>query len=492
MSKSTHTHTQNLIAHYLKQNGLNDTLRAFELELNKKLNIDVVDESLQTIINDRFNFLNLKLQHMELIDDDDFSNNDDEFKIFTPQNLALIKSKNINIPKWSILSPNSKDVLKLGNLKSLIIHSSSALMKLRDDDDAVINVGLYITNDKNLIIQDLDSKNVLVSKSNLHDSVANKLIHAIPNTNIVLSCGMNGQLIIARLVKDESSGCYDLSPELKIQLHKRLITSISYLPIDSNSGYISSIGWDFKLIVNKITFNSDTIIECIPISDYKLMTNGSCITSFIDLESNLPIILIGRLDTSMISVFTIYNDLKLLEIAKLSLNDSEFSNHSFQPMNITMVDPIQNLITFATNHIPYMRLITIKFPSILEILSNYDDFTTLDSKILEISKIQTLEQSFQSNIPILRNIIISNLNSMSPQDKFSSPLIISRPFNKNGLWIFGDDGIIRGFDLSSGDVIEELKTHEGRIKSGFVSNGGETNELLISCGAVDREVVMWQ
>lgn len=245
--------------------------------------------------------------------------------------------------------------------------------------------------------------------------------------------------------------------------------------------------------------NNELIIK--QIGEYKLFTNPTCILLTIDKETNLPLLLVGRLESSLLTIFSINKhplgaeEVKLVELGKLSLNDSEFSSHSFQAMSIGEISYNNKdlIITVATDHIPYMRLITVLVPSIEEILSysknidpNYSVFEKLDKLVVKDNN-----QQFTSSSPILRSYIISNFNSLSPQDKYSNAIILSRP-NCSGLWIPGDDGKLRGFDLRTGNVIETLDSNDGRAKSAFIGQCGMESEVVVVCGAVDKKIVIWR
>ncbi|GME77717.1 unnamed protein product [Ambrosiozyma monospora] len=487
MSGLEDSHIQTLIAHYLKEKNLTKTLQALELEVNRKFQYDSLDEPLSSIINDRTNFLKLKAQQNEM----DPENS--ESKLYTPQQLSLIKTHQITVPSWTILKNRELQSLDLQNQKSLIIDSSLVELKLAESH--ILSAALFVTNDKYLYIHDIDNKkNILELKDPLKNGVSIKLVLGIPNTDYVLLCGMNGLLIATQLVKQDN-GDYELKKLAQAQLHQRLISSMKYLSLDDNgSGFLCSIGWDLKVAVHKVDISNGQL-KIKKVDDYKLITNGCCIEVLKDEETNLPLILVGRIETSMISVFTVSKN-RLIEVCKVALNDSEFSNHSFQAMSILQLGR-QGLITFATNHIPYMRLITIKLPTLTEVLeSNYKDIVAdntgdiINGQLETIASTHKNEQLFQSRTPIIRNVIVSNLNGMSPQDKFSNAMILrrGRTDQEDGVWIFGDDGVIRGFNLATGEVVENVKAHDGRIKSGFSGVNSKGDEVVVTCGAVDRLV----
>ncbi|KAG7896144.1 hypothetical protein KL905_001993 [Ogataea polymorpha] len=435
---------QQLIAHYLKTNNLTRTLEAFELELNKKFDCSV-EESLETILKDRLAYLSLEKP---------------EYK----------STKSL----WTVDAPKRHEILELGTLNSLVISSSFVKLEI---GTTCVSLGLFVTNNKQVHFFDLEKRRNLLVRNDLHDSTATKLVAGADGTDILFSCGMDGKLRVWRVSYDNEFQLKLLSED---QLHKRLVLQMKFRQMDRNSGFLVSTGRDSKLVATKLNLQDGTIEK---LNEVSLLTRASCLLITAD-SSNYPVILVGRTETSMVGVYTIHD--RIFEIGRLALNDSEFSSHSFHPMAFAMTE--SDNVVAATNHIPYMRLITFKVPTIADLIGVEE--TEVAAKIAAASRLATDSESFQTNVTIRRNIIVSNFNSMSPQDKFSDPIVKTRP-HKDGIWIFGDDGIVRGFDVGAGSVVEELKTHEGRIKSAFVAEVGNT-ETIVSCGAVDRVASVWQ
>ncbi|CDK25068.1 unnamed protein product [Kuraishia capsulata CBS 1993] len=457
MSDSLETHINLLVADYLRSKGLIRTVETFEQETNRPLlhNVSKLDENLVSIVTDRVDFLRLK---------EKYSSDDNFERVYTPQQLALIKRSNLKLSNWTPVVPKNRSILHIaGNNKSLIINSS--YWKFGES-----NLGVFINSEKSLFLVDLNSEEVIFSVAKHHGTSNIKLAIGIPESDVVLTFGMNGTVFVNKF----ENNMFTVLQELV--LHARLISDAKYLPIDEKSGYICSIGWDFKVKVTKIEIGPSTKLT--HIGEYKLMTNASCLECFWFKES--AFVAVGRLETSTLSLILIEQE-RIVELAKLPLNDSEFSNHSFQPMSMVQFQEGDNhLLSIATNHVPFMRIITIILPNLDTLLEEAPGLPT------------STEQLFTSSVPMLRDIIVSNLNSFSPQDKYSSAQILKRPVPNQGLWIVGDDGKIRGMDLKSGEIVKEEDTHEGRIKSSFVGSDDINPEILVTSGAVDRRVVIFR
>jgi hypothetical protein len=502
------SHIDSLVAHYLRSKGYISTLNAFEQETNKKFSTPSNDESLESIINDRINFQKSS-SHATASGIENEDNNVNTIDIFHQS--EIIKSKNIQLPNWSLKYPDSCEFINLSSLNSLIINSNyfQAIV-----ENKLYNLALFVTNTKYVFIYDIDLNEILLSSFDLLNGQPIKIITGINGTNHLIICDMNGNLSSVYLSIDKDTDDWVLLDSScltseKLKLHRRLITDFKFLKISSDNndsslllGYFASIGWDSRITIGSIYKNKDNQnhLDIQLIGDYKLFTNPTSLLITLDKDTNLPVFLVGRLESSLLAIFTITSHIKetckLVEIAKLSLNDSEFSSHSFQPMAIAEISSSNNdtILTIATDHVPYMRLITVVLPSIKEILMN-ELMKSNNTVFAQLSKIANdnpeNNESFHSNTPILRSYILSNFNSLSPQDNYSNAIILSRP-NCSGLWIPGDDGKLRGFDLRTGNVIETLNSNDGRAKSAFIGNCGNNSEVVVVCGAVDRKISIWR
>lgn len=420
-----------LIAQYLRSHGYNATAAKFEEELGLKLQDPVNHESLESILRDRIQY-----NEMQNTDLEDIHHAN-----------AHLKESLLN---WHPRRPDLKENLQLGTA-SLIIYSTAWNFK-------TFTLGLFVTNTKQLIIYDLFNDILLLTTSS---AAPIKMVTPIEDDTLVFA-DMTGNISLKKLVHHEADSydaddhwsLQDIDDVQKIKLHRRLITDLKYA-----DKYFASIGWDNRVVIGSIDGANIKVID-----EAKLQTNPTAILLTKD-DSGSPIIIVGRLDSSLLQMFTIKNN-KLVEVAKLSLNDSEFSTHSFQPMSIVQINP--KMITVGTDHIPFMRLITIAVPKLSEI-ENHTNSTT---------------------VPIMRSLIISNYNSMSPQDKYSSAILLTRP-NSSGIWIPGDDGKLRGFDIRTGNVMEELDSNEGRAKSAFITSRND-DEIIVVAGAVDRNISIWK
>lgn len=89
-----------------------------------------------------------------------------------------------------------------------------------------------------------------------------------------------------------------------------------------------------------------------------------------------------------------------------------------------------------------------------------------------------------------------HVSTMAPQTPYSTPQVVWRP-DGTGVFVDGDDGIIRGLESKTGSNIATLKSgHEvgSKIRSiwcGLTEVDGRQEEWLVS-GGFDRRLVIWK
>lgn len=455
-----------LVAHYLKEEGLHGTYDHLEKELATKFNTSIIHESLDTIVHDRINFKELN------IPDEENGNTTD--------------GKDHGLKEWGVISPEDSTDIKISSANELVISCTSW-------NSSHSTYEIFITNTNKLIMYNIELNTTQLSLSNpLSTGAQMKTIST--SGNFVFICDMNGTLNVFHV--DESiSNLQNALSSGPLKLHKRLITDFKVLRVDDSNdnifGYFASIGWDKRVVIGKF-LKTDIGVSAHVIGEFSLPTNPTCVSLSLDEKTKLPILLVGRMDSTLLSMFAIRKN-DAVEIARISLNDSEFSNYSFQPMSIA--NSQKNIFSIGTDHLPYMRLITVILPSIEEIVGNkkyhpaISNSTSLDAQLDSIASQQETIQTINSKVPVVRQLIISNYNTMSPQDKYSNAIVLPR-YHENGVWIVGDDGIIRGFDLSSGKIKANLKGNSGRAKCASVGHQ-KSGEYLIFCGALDKKIKMW-
>lgn len=159
---------------------------------------------------------------------------------------------------------------------------------------------------------------------------------------------------------------------------------------------------------------------------------------------------------------------------------------SFTPawLEASPIDP--TLIAVATSHTPSMKLIVTRLL-----------FPSADPPPPHESHRQATTPNLPTHGTKDELAIKLVATTHAPQNDYSTPRCAWRP-DGSGLWVSGDDGVIRGIDAETGKVARELKEggHEPGTKiralwAGRLGRGEEEREVLVS-GGFDRQVLVWE
>jgi hypothetical protein len=96
--------------------------------------------------------------------------------------------------------------------------------------------------------------------------------------------------------------------------------------------------------------------------------------------------------------------------------------------------------------------------------------------------------------------ILIQANTFAPQTSYSTPQVAWRP-DGSGVWVNGDDGVVRGIEIKTGKVVALLKDgHEPGSKvrtiwAGYVAvpnNGDDAREEWVISGGFDKRLIVWK
>lgn len=227
---------------------------------------------------------------------------------------------------------------------------------------------------------------------------------------MVVLGSIDGNLQTARLGAKPAALCKLHS----IQAHERLIIDLKTVTLRGRA-CIVSLGWDRFIKVLEV--HEDGSVA--PTGDpHQISTPGT----FLEVLSfnDEVVVLVGRKESSLLDVLSFGAERNLEYRYQIALSDAEYSTFRFVAMCITgrIFDSVP-LVAVATSQEPYMRIVLVSLANIPE-----DDQ------------------------PIKRSQIVANFNNFASQDKYSEARIA---WNRNGtgLWVFGDDGAIRGLELEA-------------------------------------------
>lgn len=294
---------------------------------------------------------------------------------------------------------------------------------------------LVSTNKQKLLIVDF-SGNVINTFDKLINVVIKKIVTA--DDNVYLG-GMDG-----KVYRFEIQGI-DLIKRNEVQLHRRVIIDMKVIKYQEQV-FLVSLG--FEKLIKLVRAEGLEIVTSFETNNYP-----KCF-DIIGINNEIYA-LVGYAENTLLDMIQMTRE--PTRLYKVSISDAEFATTSFTPHFIQFKQTTEDIkIAIGTSHEPYMRVIIIKI----------DSWT-------------------QENV-IKRNQILKNIVTMSPQDKFSNPYIQWR-LKGDGIWVLGDDGIIRGINLVNEEILE-LTGHKGKVK--YMLTSHDKHEYLVTAGD-DRSLKIW-
>lgn len=414
------------VAHFLKENGYHQTLKVFESEHGNIILPELPhEETLEGIIADRLRFLDIDEKRAP------------EFEEVLHTDLQAIKNKQFK--PW--LAPYPKTLVELGPVSGLVV--DTAILARKNSQYA-----LLATSTKSLVVVDLNTKKLV---SLVPAVIGNVVIRRIAVADeLIFLCGMNGCVSVGKLSLDLQK--FEVLSQK--QIHPRLVTDMTVVTWHGKL-HLVSMGWDFLVKVHEVD-ESGTKLTPVGLP-FKLTNQGSCLDAVVHKEKLY--VLVCKREITLMDVLCIDEKKEMYLDCRMALNDAEFSASGFTPMSVKIFTGTEEsvpLVAVGTSHEPHMRVIIVLMQGVGQ----------NDSQL------------------ILRNQILCNLNTSSPQDKFSDAEIQWR-YDGSGIWVIGDDGIIRGLDLVNKSTDVKLEGHEGRIKCVAFYD-----DKIVSCGT-DRKVIEW-
>jgi hypothetical protein len=168
----------------------------------------------------------------------------------------------------------------------------------------------------------------------------------------------------------------------------------------------------------------------------------------------------------------------------------------FTPSAVQICPNDPQIAAVATSSIPHMKLIIVRL--LIPPQTIVSDAGEASSEHLTHAAQARAELIVQDREDAA---IIVQCSTSAPQTQYSTPALAWRP-NGTGVWVNGDDGIIRGIERHTGKVVARLEGHEACSKvrclwAGTINqteDGQEKHqqeEWLLS-GGFDHRLIVWR
>lgn len=280
----------------------------------------------------------------------------------------------------------------------------------------------------------------------------------------------------------------------------------------------ASAGWDQKICISSFEVPPDeTLAESYrqdrsppagqPEVTIPLSTNPESILFVRHPDTDELYLIVGRRDSTYLYYYKLTEELNTSPSPHLAIIVEEAGRQnlaphanawiSFSPSSLAACPTDPTLIAVATSHLPHMKLILVRLlfpgPQGQGSATGFVGGETQTAQARAELAIQDREEA----------AIVLHVSTMAPQTPYSTPQVVWRP-DGSGMWVNGDDGVVRGLKAKTGKVVALLKGHEvgSKVRSlwaGMVKvqpideeDGLEREEEWLVSGGFDKKVIVWK
>ena len=261
---------------------------------------------------------------------------------------------------------------------------------------------------------------------------------------------------------------------------------------------IATAGWDLKvnihLLYTVISAGAPPPLPKAPIHSITLASNPESIVLTRHPDTGHLYLIVSRRDSTFLYFYLIreHSDGDSPSVSVVEEGRQNLAPHSnawigFTPSYLAVCPTDPSLLAVGTSHIPHMKVIVVRllFPT------STSDSTSNNHVVAQHQTQASLARASLAIEDREEHAMSLFVTTMAPQTPYSTPQVAWRP-NGKGLWVNGDDGVIRGIDVQSGKVVASLKAHEPGTKVRTLWAGSILdNEVLIS-GGFDKSVFVWK
>lgn len=294
---------------------------------------------------------------------------------------------------------------------------------------------------------------------------------------------------------------------------KYAIQVVTYEMPGKNKVLVATAAWDSKICLYEVDIPRDrdeeaavTINE--PIGYINLITNPEAMLFVKHADLDRIILLVSRRDSTHLHYYQV--DSSSLGDASAPTSPSEckllgkqnLAPHSntwvaFSPAGIALNPHDPGLLAVATSSLPHMKVIIVRllFPP----AEKFDGNDAQPQQQPETQATQAMAALALQNREDAA--ILVQANTFAPQTAYSTPQIVWRP-DGSGVWVNGDDGVVRGIEAKTGKVVTML-THGHdvgckvrTIWAGWVEvpkdEGKIDIEEWVVSGGFDKRLIVWK
>ncbi|KZM19758.1 hypothetical protein ST47_g9293 [Ascochyta rabiei] len=459
-----------LVARFLRTNGYNDTLNSFVKEAGLPPDTGAGSKSsvtIESILHEKKTFdLSLNFEKLGVED------SSRQWAIPAPTVPTVLES----LPSWSnILSVAVFDLLL----------------------PSATTVGQYIavtTADRRLHLLNpaLPDFELAHSYDSFQDSPILDIVTI--SSRYMMIASMSGKMLLYDTASDK---ILDQRKD-----HSKYVVKIASCSIHG-SVIVASAGWDSKVFLYRVDVDGDSPHIGEPLATLTLSSIPETILFVRSPEDGSPILLVARRDSTFLYYYSVpdLNTASFNLLGKQNLAPHSNAWVAFTPADVQTCPTDPSVVAVATSSTPHMKLLIVKL-----LLPPARPVGIDPDTDVEAAASVAVTQASQARAELLVSdreeaAILVNVSTMAPQTAYSTPRLTWRP-DGSGLHVSSDDGVVRGFETSSGKLTVSLEGHEPGSKirclwSGYLRARNSGNADLISdqefaiSGGFDQKLILW-
>jgi len=383
------------------------------------------------------------------------------------------------VPSTVDTLPNAANILHVG-VESVID---------REDSSKSTSLILATGADRTLNLLTVDESHALIKRP-LPTSDSPILSCIVVASRYLFTTSMSGKLVLSDLVTG------DVIDERRD--HQKYVVKVAAMT-DSDHTWIATAAWDAKVLLYQLPKLDEEELANIkldgPIATLTLPSNPEAITFIQHPEIATPVLLLSRRDSTFLYYYNFaipVSDSSAVPALQL-LGRQNLAPHSnawiaFTPSAFALSPKDPLLLAVATSAVPHMKLIIVRL-LLPPPPSTADAPTSLTQAAQARSELALSDREAAA--------ILIHATTLSPQTPYSTPDLAWRP-DASGVWVNGDDGVVRGLEAQTGKIVTTLKGgHEVGTKirclwGGWVEGADGGKEEVVISGGFDRRLVVWR
>jgi WD40 repeat protein len=329
------------------------------------------------------------------------------------------------------------------------------------------------------------------TKTHVHDSPVLHCISVGGSNLTTITTSMSGQVILYDHKTEQALG--------ERRDHGKYVVKVAAWEVPG-AVWVATAGWDAKIFLYLLRIEAQGSVESLdpPVSSLTLPTNPETIMFIRHPDAETPILIVTRRDSTLLSYYKLPSSDEVLNSSCMNgelylLGGQNLAPHSnawtpFSPSSIALCPTDPTLLAVATSALPQMKLIIVRL--LIPPLSDAEPVRSMPATQAEQTR-QDIAIRDREDAAILIQV-----DTSAPQTPYSTPQVCWRP-DGSGVWVNGDDGLVRGLEVKTGKVMATLRDgHElgSKIRSlwaGFVDFNGGREEWVIS-GGFDKKLIVWR